>query len=103
MKGRLEYRCWLEHWPRADLLMKMDYQLLKGSLSLVRKKVRIGKISYIIIFFDFDWEEPDKELAVVLDRKAEQHQSYLLKAIQTGKWLKKQTARVLKTQLPELL
>jgi hypothetical protein len=45
--------------------MKMDYQLLKGFLSILRKKVGIGKISYIIIFFDFGWEEPDKELAAV--------------------------------------
>ena len=65
MKGHLEHRCWLEHWSRTDLLMKMDYQLLKGSLPIVRKKVSIGKISYIIIFFDFGWEEPDKELAAV--------------------------------------
>ena len=65
MKGHLEYRCWLEHWPSAELLMKMDYQLLKGYLPILRKKVGIGKISYIIIFFDFGWEEPDKELAAV--------------------------------------
>ena len=65
MKGHLEYRCWLEHWSRVDLSMKMDYQLLKGFLPILRKKVGIGKISYIIIFFDFGWEEPNKELAAV--------------------------------------